>query len=102
MGEPKETLGEHIARTQAKALDPKLSLETVAEDWGCTVRHILHLEQRGQIRIMRFGRRMCRIPLSESSDTRRKRRTLRRIALWLNASAWPARRPHEQSRCPAQ
>ena len=65
MGEPKETLGEHIARTQAKALDPKLSLETVAEDWGCTVRHILHLEQRGQIRIMRFGRRMCRIPLSE-------------------------------------
>ena len=47
MGEPKETLAEHVARTQAKAFDPKLPLEAVAEDWGCTVRHILNLEKAG-------------------------------------------------------
>jgi hypothetical protein len=45
--------------------DPKLPLDVVAEDWGCTVRHIRDLEKAGKIRLMRLSKRMCRMPLSE-------------------------------------
>jgi hypothetical protein len=45
--------------------DPKLPLDVVAEDWGCTVRHIRNLEKRGKIKLLRLSRRMTRMPLSE-------------------------------------
>ena len=48
-----------------KALDPKLPLDVVADDWGCTVRQLLKMEEAGKIKIMRLGKRMLRIPLSE-------------------------------------
>lgn len=48
-----------------KAFDPKLPLDVVAEDWGCTVRHIQNLEKAGKIRLMRLSKRMCRMRLSE-------------------------------------
>lgn len=45
--------------------DPKLPLDVVAEDWGCTVRHIRDLEKAGKIKLMRLSKRMCRMALSE-------------------------------------
>jgi hypothetical protein len=45
--------------------DPKLPLDVVAEDWGCTVRHIRDLEKAGKIRLLRLSTRMVRMRLSE-------------------------------------